>query len=354
MVARAFLLTLTIFCCLGVVSAQEQTTEVNNPSETTTGAQDSGGEASAVEDTSEDTLENTLQLNTSQQDSTTVVAPEDFNPLNIVYRIAGENESFKADVEEAFETWQAASVGAVEARQEENASVIFKAVDVALMGPDTLSLKVQNYPETSILLTESLGETGANLYKSALLHEVGSLAGLPLKESGVMSRELSADIVPSVSVEEARALEAQVNTAKEDLNRNGRVDFYDLVELAKNYTEVPQNYSADLTGDGSVNDDDVKQLQDLYEFSDPVDVNATVADETQASSEATNSGTSDQSVTQSPEHAISDAAKAIAEQAAQIGEVVQEKELDSADENPTQDSNVTESSSEEENSSEGQ
>lgn len=255
-------------------SAQEATEAIQ--------VESTGSESTAI-DTSED-------LDATLNENETVLSATDINPIELSYTVAGESDAFLNDVEDAFMTWQDASVGAIEARQTENALVTFVVADEVLLGPDVITLKINERnlatdiesprSTTQVLVAEAVRDSSPNLYQSALLHEVGLLVGLPLTGNGVMQRGLTEAIVPSVSVSEARALETQASAAQEDINRDGQIDFYDLVELAKNYTEFPQNFSADITGDGSVNDDDVAQLQSVYTFSDPVDPDSGLEDTT--------------------------------------------------------------------------
>jgi len=343
--------TILIFVLLcffvGTVSSQEQSTTSDTPSDST------------------EVLDSQTQVETTEQGGTNF-SSEEINPIDLSYRVSEGSEQLLLDVEEAFMTWQEASVGAIESRQEQDATIVFDGGDAALMGPDIFTLKLDRRtqvdgvtrPESKILVAESFRETSSNIYKSALLNEVGLLVGLPLTGEGVMQRGLTQEISPEVSISEARALEAQATTAEEDLNRNGKVDFYDLIELAKNYTEFPQNFGADISGDGVVNDDDVTALKEVYEFSDPTDPDTEGDSETTSTDSLDSSTDPEQDSNIEDSEEVLDAAAKSAEAARaiknSIEETMQENESNSTGENSTQESSEVEVTDPPENSSEGQ
>ncbi len=286
------LVLLSLVMMSSSVIAQEQSEAAQEQSQT----QESNSAEAAVEDNaanvSESDTVDTVGTVENLDANRTVLSPDAINPIELSYKVSGENSTFLSDIEDAFMTWQSASVGAIEASQSASATLTFVPANDALLGPDVMTLKVKEQNlisndvsaeqarlTTTILVNEVFRES-PNLYKSALLHEVGVLVGIPLSASGVMQRGLTELIEPSVSLSEARALEVQASAAKEDVNRDGVVDFYDLVELAKNHSEFPQNFSADITGDGKVDAEDVNALQAAYTFSDPVNPEA-ATDESQ-------------------------------------------------------------------------
>lgn len=70
--------------------------------------------------------------------------------------------------------------------------------------------------------------------------------------------------------------------AKEDINKDGNVNFYDLVALSQAFGQRNVNDPADINRDGIVNQADVDLLRKAYTFSDP---SATAPGQTEANPE---------------------------------------------------------------------
>ncbi len=186
--------------------------------------------------------------------------------LAVSYRLA--SESLRDNVEQAFAAWLELD-NSLEISEDSEATTRFELADSDLLGPDTISLTVlkqMGEREVSILLAD-----GDSLER-ALLHEVGLLLGAPLAESGVMNPAISGDKDTTLGDAERLALQVQQRFAKEDINRDGVVDFYDLAELAKAFGRRGLNDAADLNDDGVVDRADLEILKRAYTFTAPSDI----------------------------------------------------------------------------------
>jgi hypothetical protein len=103
-----------------------------------------------------------------------------------------------------------------------------------------------------------------------LLHEVGVLLGLPEGGGGVMAFAVPATGEPDTpTATDVKTLQAQRSYAREDLNRDGAVDFYDLVLFGQAFGKQGVNVPADFNGDGRVDRQDLALLEQAYTFSPP-------------------------------------------------------------------------------------
>ena len=57
--------------------------------------------------------------------------------------------------------------------------------------------------------------------------------------------------------------------AKEDINKDGDINFYDLIAISQAFGQRNVNDPSDLNKDGIVNQADVDMLRKAYTFSDP-------------------------------------------------------------------------------------
>lgn len=187
--------------------------------------------------------------------------------LAVTYRVDSEGgpEGLAAAVIEAFAAWQGLDE-TLEVSESEDALTVFRYSDVALLGDDTLSLTVQRQNgerSIDILVTPTLSPAATN----ALLHETGLLLDLAVSDSGVMSPALPAEPL-TLGETETLAL-STVTAVKEDVNRDGVVDFYDLVDFAKSFGQPGINMPADINDDGLVDRQDLDLLRAAYTFTPP-------------------------------------------------------------------------------------
>ena len=193
--------------------------------------------------------------------------------LAVTYRVdsTGGPDGLSAAVAEAFAAWQSLDE-TLEVAQSEDApedtaeDAVFRYGDTALLGDDTLSLTVQRQDagDLEILVTPTAGPLASN----ALLHEAGLLLDLAVADDGVMNPALSEEPL-SLGDAEQTALGTLLTSVKEDVNRDGAVDFYDLVALARSFGQPGINAPADINDDGLVDRQDLDLLRAAYVFAPP-------------------------------------------------------------------------------------
>lgn len=138
-------------------------------------------------------------------------------------------------------------------------------------GPDTRTLTLQRPGEPTTLLVSP----GAD--DAALLHEIGLLLGLEPtfgnEAPSAMRPALASateDRVERPGAADLAALEALLRFPPADLNRDGVVDFYDLLELAESFG-ARGFLPADLDGNGVVDEADLERLRAAYTFTPPAE-----------------------------------------------------------------------------------
>ncbi|MEZ4607690.1 MAG: dockerin type I domain-containing protein [Deinococcales bacterium] len=177
----------------------------------------------------------------------------------------------------ALETWANLPDVNLSLTESAEASKIIAYGDETLFGPDTLSITVlerrNRSSDFSALMNPKRDDFVEALYKTALLHEAGMLIGLQanLNTTGVMRPLLKADMTPDLSEADKAALVNLRLYAEEDINRDGKVDFYDLIEFGKAYGSQELNGAADINKDGVVDDKDLERLKVAYIFSPPAE-----------------------------------------------------------------------------------
>ena len=138
----------------------------------------------------------------------------------------------------------------------------------ARLGPDTLSLDLRVPGRDGVEVRLASGAPAE--HPMVLLHEVGVLLGLPEGGSGVMAFAVPASNEPTgPTAADVQALRAQRTYAREDLNRDGTVDFYDLVLFGQAFGTQGVNLPADFNGDGRVDRQDLTMLENAYTFAPP-------------------------------------------------------------------------------------
>ncbi len=138
----------------------------------------------------------------------------------------------------------------------------------ARLGPDTLSLDLRVPGRDGVEVRVASGAPAA--HPMVLLHEVGVLLGLPEGGSGVMAFAVPASDEPTApTAGDVQTLRAQRSFAREDLNHDGTVDFYDLVLFGQAFGTQGVNLPADFNGDGRVDRQDLSMLEKAYTFAAP-------------------------------------------------------------------------------------
>ena len=191
------------------------------------------------------------------------------------------------EVADAFALWQAALPD--DGLAEPEGRIAFAP---ELLGPETASLTLRwSDGRSEILLAPAR-------YRRApvLLHELGLLLGLPPVREGVMD-PLVRSSSPEAPTEQDVALLRDVRAfPPADIDRSGRVDFYDLAALGAAFGSVGVNLAADLNDDGRVDEADLAILREAYVFVEPAqaeDAPATNDDDSASDTQATDADSED-------------------------------------------------------------
>jgi len=171
------------------------------------------------------------------------------------------------EVGRAAASWSQAVAGAVDLtldRTTDSRNVLRYGTET-LLGPDTLSLTTVTAGGS---VTVYLSPDAGGLARTALLHELGVIMGVPEGGDGVMATALKVPL-DSPSAADVAELVAVSRFEPADLTRDGTVDFYDLIALAEAYGGTGVNLAGDLDGDGVVDDADVEALRQRYQFGPP-------------------------------------------------------------------------------------
>ncbi len=183
----------------------------------------------------------------------------------IDYFVKGD-EALKETVNEAFANWNGLEPN-LEITESETANTTIDYGSPDLFGPDTFSLSVQeNSNENQIKVL--INPNKKTDMMRVILHETGLLLGLKLQSSGIMNPLINDDEI-SLGELEITELAKLHQFKKEDINQDGVIDFYDLIELAKDFGQTRINSTADLNKDGKVDNADLEILRAVYSFSAP-------------------------------------------------------------------------------------
>ncbi len=136
-----------------------------------------------------------------------------------------------------------------------------------LFGPDTYSLSVQEQADESKIKV-ILNPSTPDMLERVIYHETGLLIGLETRKKGIMNPAIS-DSTAVLGELEAMQLSDLYKYDKADLNQDGQIDFYDLIELAKAFGQQGINSRADLNSDGVVDSKDLEILKESYVFGSP-------------------------------------------------------------------------------------
>ncbi len=143
--------------------------------------------------------------------------------------------------------------------------------DRGLLGPDvaTLTLLEPGAPTTVLVASSFTSAT----YPA--LHELGLLLGIATLPPGTAPRVTRAEFPAAPEARPTEPSSADLSAlrdtrrfAAEDLNRDGAVDFYDLLILAESYG-ARGFLPADLDGNGVVDAADLDRLRAAYSFAPP-------------------------------------------------------------------------------------
>jgi hypothetical protein len=175
--------------------------------------------------------------------------------------------TLQGEVETAFDAWLAALGNPPELFLLEDYPTTFRFANRSLFGPDTASVTLQR-SETSRKVEVLLNPKLYQLFGGTILHEVGAALGLPAG-LGVMRPLLNAASPSEVMTIDVTAYRTLKNFAKEDLTRDGIVDFYDLAIMASQFGSQGVNLAGDINSDGTVDRVDLRLLTEVYNFTPP-------------------------------------------------------------------------------------
>jgi hypothetical protein len=194
--------------------------------------------------------------------------PEDTPQTVVSYQVQGPDSEVLAEaLDEALAQWISLD-DTLAAELRPDGLHIFRFGDTDRFPPGTHSLTVQRQ-QPSGRTVESLLRQGGERLEQALLHEVGIMFGLPVAEAGIMNPRFNEETPPLLGETERETLETLEQFEREDINRDGVVDFYDLVQLARAFGRQGVNLPEDLNQDGVVDERDLELLRQRYTFTPP-------------------------------------------------------------------------------------
>lgn len=170
-----------------------------------------------------------------------------------------------AAVEAALEDWRAAGVDvdAVDAR------VSVRVGAAARFGPDvTAWVILRGGADDSARGFEILVAPGAGSPRAALIPALGVVLGGTLGR-GALDPVLDPAGPRRPTPADGLALSERLSALPGDLDRDGRVDFEDLLLMAEAFGRRGVNLPADLDGDGVVDAADLDRLRESYTFDPP-------------------------------------------------------------------------------------
>jgi hypothetical protein len=185
------------------------------------------------------------------------------------YRVDPEGgpDDLGALVADAFAAWTELDAALEAAPSDAPDAPLVRYGTPAAFGPDALTLTVQRQTAGERTLEVLVNPGRPENLETALLHETGLLLGLSVGEAGVMNPAIGGPL--ELGETEAAELEAGARFIREDIDRSGAVDFYDLLALARAFGQTGVNLPADLNEDGVVDQADLELLRAAYTFSPP-------------------------------------------------------------------------------------
>lgn len=178
---------------------------------------------------------------------------------------AGGPLTLEDEVAAALADWRAAGVDpdAVAAR------VRIRYGDAGRFGPDAVAwVLLRGAAEEGPRLFDVLVSPDAPSLRAALIPALGVVLGGALG-SGALDPVLDPAGARVPTAADGTALEERRSALPGDLNRDGRVDFEDLLLFAEAYGRRGVNLPADLNGDGVVDAADLALLREAYTFTPP-------------------------------------------------------------------------------------
>jgi hypothetical protein len=209
---------------------------------------------------------------------------------------SGGPSTLEDDLKAAIDAWTKAAPDLAALQIDAKAASSLGYAAPALLGPDTLSLDLRVPGKDGVEVRVASGAIAR--HPMVLLHEVGVLLGLPEGGRGVMAFAVPATGEPDTpTATDVQSLQAQRTYAREDLNHDGTVDFYDLVLFGQAFGKQGVNMPADFNGDGRVDRQDLALLEQAYTFSPP---SRTAPGATPPATGTTDAGTPGTSTTGTP------------------------------------------------------
>lgn len=147
------------------------------------------------------------------------------------------------------------------------AATVISFGDAERMGPDLVSMTLigEGGEPFDVLLNPELYRS----YRTALLHELGLLIGLPVADEGVMDPALEDDGPSAPTDADVAALTGLHDRVEGDIDGDGEVGLADLAALGRAYGQRGLNLAADLDRDGEVGAGDLESLRRRYLFVRP-------------------------------------------------------------------------------------
>jgi hypothetical protein len=170
-----------------------------------------------------------------------------------------------AAVEAALGDWRAAGVDVdtLEGR------VVVRGGRAELFGPDVdVWVVVRGGAGETVRTVEVLVNPSARALRSALIPALGVALGGGLG-SGAFDPILDPSGPRRPTADDGALLEANRGAIPGDLNRDGTVDFEDLLLLAEAFGSQGVNLPGDLNSDGVIDNDDLDLLRERYTFTPP-------------------------------------------------------------------------------------
>jgi hypothetical protein len=125
-----------------------------------------------------------------------------------------------------------------------------------------------------------------------------------LTPNSVMNPSIGSDDSTELGDFERQLIENLELFVSQDINRDGVVNFYDLVALSQAFGRRDVNDPADINRDGVIDQGDVDELQGVYTFSDPSETAPGSSPSTEETPDETTDGTTPAEETSPPEETL--------------------------------------------------
>lgn len=195
-------------------------------------------------------------------------APDTREPVRVTVDAAGGPLDLEERLRDAADAWREAGIETLALEIAAEAPHLVRYAPAERMGPDTVTLTLRRNDADGLevwvhprLLQD---------HPAALLRVVARLAGVE-GGAGSLDPALSAEDPAAPSEEDVRRWREARSYPPEDVNRDGAVDFLDLIEVAERYGERGVDLAADIDGSGVVDDADLRRLREAYAFTSPAE-----------------------------------------------------------------------------------